>query len=89
MNANSLNAANSRGVGFTSQRTRDRMVTRLREQGIVDEAVQLVGGEALVVGHPLEAVLRRLRALRLAEGETDTLRVNLARGFLDLGKGRL
>ena len=39
MNANSLNAANSRGVGFTSQRTRDRMVTRLREQGIVDEAV--------------------------------------------------
>ena len=39
MNANSLNAANSRGVGFTSQRTRDRMVTRLREQGLVDEAV--------------------------------------------------
>ena len=39
MNANSLNPANSRGVGFTSQRTRDRMVTRLREQGIVDEAV--------------------------------------------------
>jgi len=39
VNANSLNPANSRGVGFTSQRTRDRMVTRLREQGIVDEAV--------------------------------------------------
>ena len=39
MNANSLNPANSRGVGFTSQRTRDRMVTRLREQGLVDEAV--------------------------------------------------
>ena len=39
MNANSLNPASSRGVGFTSQRTRDRMVTRLREQGIVDEAV--------------------------------------------------
>jgi hypothetical protein len=33
--------------------------------------------------------LRRLRALRLAEGETDVLQVNLARGFLDLGKGRL
>lgn len=39
MNASSLNPASSRGVGFTSQRTRDRMVTRLREQGIVDEAV--------------------------------------------------
>jgi acyl-CoA dehydrogenase len=56
---------------------------------LVDMAVQLVGGEALVTGHPLEAALRRLRALRLAEGETDVLQVNLARGHLDLGKGRL
>lgn len=56
---------------------------------LVDTAVQLVGGEALVVGHPLEHTLRRLRALRLAEGESDTLRINLARGHLDLGRGRL
>jgi alkylation response protein AidB-like acyl-CoA dehydrogenase len=56
---------------------------------LVDMAVQLVGGEALVVGHPLEHTLRRLRTWRLAEGESDTLRVNLARGHLDLGKGRL
>lgn len=56
---------------------------------LVDTSVQLVGGEALVVGHPLEHTLRRLRALRLAEGESDTLRVNLARGHLDLGRGRL
>lgn len=56
---------------------------------VVDAAIQLVGGEALVVGHPLEAVMRRLRALRLAEGETDTLRVNVARGHLDLGKGTI
>ena len=56
---------------------------------LIDTAVQLVGGEALVLGHPLEHTLRRLRTLRLAEGETDTLRVNLARGHLDLGKGRL
>jgi acyl-CoA dehydrogenase len=56
---------------------------------LVDMAVQLVGGEALVTGHPLEQALRRLRALRLTEGESDTLRVNVARGHLDLGKGRL
>jgi len=56
---------------------------------LVDMAIQLVGGEALVTGHPLEAALRRLRALRLAEGETDVLQVNLARGRLDLGKGGL
>jgi acyl-CoA dehydrogenase len=55
----------------------------------VDTAIQLIGGEALVDGHPLAGALRRLRALRLAEGETDTLRVNVARGHLDLGKGRL
>jgi len=29
----------TRGIGMTSQRTRDRMVARLREQGIRDEAV--------------------------------------------------
>ncbi len=56
---------------------------------LVDMAVQLVGGEALVTGHPLEQALRRLRALRLTEGESDTLRVNVARGHLDLGRGRL
>jgi acyl-CoA dehydrogenase len=56
---------------------------------IVDVAVQLVGGEALVEGHPLEATLRRLRTLRLAEGESDLLRVNVARGRLDLGQGRI
>ena len=56
---------------------------------IVDVAVQLVGGEALVEGHPLESTLRRLRTLRLAEGESDLLRVNVARGRLDLGQGRI
>ena len=56
---------------------------------IADQAIQLVGGEALVVGHPLEAAYRRLRSLRLAEGESDMLRINLSRGFLDLGKGRI
>ena len=56
---------------------------------LVDLAVQPVGGEALVLGHPLKHALRRLRTLRLAEGETDTLRPHLARGHLDLGKGRL
>lgn len=56
---------------------------------LVDAAIQLVGGEALVEGHPLERAYRRVRSLRLAEGETDTLRVNVARGRLDLDKGRI
>lgn len=56
---------------------------------IVDTAIQLHGGQALVAGHPLEALYRRVRALRLAEGASDVLRLNLARGALDLGKGTL
>ncbi len=56
---------------------------------IVDTAIELHGGEALVVGHPLELLYRRVRAWRLAEGAADVLRLNLARGALDLDKGTL
>ena len=56
---------------------------------VVDTAIQLVGGRALTVGHPLETLYRRVRAMRLAEGASDVLRLNLARGRLDLGKGRI
>lgn len=55
----------------------------------VDTAIQLVGGGALVVGHPLEALYRQVRSLRLAEGASDVLRLNLARGALELSKGRI
>lgn len=34
-----MTASRARGIGFTSQRTRDRMVARLREKGIRDEVV--------------------------------------------------
>ncbi|MCP5178601.1 MAG: acyl-CoA dehydrogenase family protein [Pseudomonadales bacterium] len=56
---------------------------------VVDTAIQLVGGQALVVGHPLEALYRQIRVLRLAEGASDVLRLNLVRGDLELGKGVL
>jgi len=56
---------------------------------VVDIAIQLVGGNALVTGHPLESLYREIRSLRLAEGASDVLRLNLVRGDLDLGKGRL
>jgi acyl-CoA dehydrogenase len=56
---------------------------------VVDTAMQLVGGKALTVGHPLERLYREVRALRMAEGASDVLRLNLARGSLDLNKGVL
>jgi alkylation response protein AidB-like acyl-CoA dehydrogenase len=56
---------------------------------VVDAAMQLVGGKALIIGHPLERLSREVRALRIAEGASDVLRLNLARGSLDLNKGVL
>ena len=56
---------------------------------IVDEAIQLVGGQALTDAHPLSRILREVRALRLAEGPTDILSINVARGRLDLDAGRI
>lgn len=56
---------------------------------IVDTAIQLEGGAALVEDHPLAELYRRVRSLRLAEGGSDVLRLNLARGKLELDKGRL
>ncbi len=56
---------------------------------VIDTAMQLVGGEALPVGHPLERLYREVRALRIAEGSNDVLRLGLARGALDLDKGVL
>ena len=56
---------------------------------VVDTAIQLVGGIALRTGHPLEELYRRIRTLRLAEGASDILRINMAKGRLDLQKGRI
>ena len=56
---------------------------------VVDTAVQLVGGSALITGHPLEHLYRKVRSMRLIEGANDLLRLNLTKGFFDLGKGSL
>ncbi|MAR28288.1 MAG: hypothetical protein CMD51_01940 [Gammaproteobacteria bacterium] len=55
----------------------------------VDTAIQLVGGGALVDDHPLALLYRKVRAWRLAEGASDVLRLNIGRGILELGKGRI
>lgn len=56
---------------------------------IIDSAIQLVGGKALTVGDPLERLYREARAMRFTEGASDVLRLNIARGKLELGKGEL
>jgi acyl-CoA dehydrogenase len=56
---------------------------------IVDRAIQLFGGTALVEDHPLAILYRRVRGWRLAEGATDVLKLNIGRGILELDKGRI
>jgi len=55
----------------------------------VDTAIQLVGGGALIDDHPLAILYKKVRAWRLAEGASDVLRLNIGRGILELGKGRV
>jgi len=56
---------------------------------IVDTAIQLVGGGALVEDHPLARLYKHVRAWRLAEGASDVMRLNIGRGILELNKGRI
>lgn len=49
---------------------------------IVDRAMQLTGGAAVVEGHPLARLYRLVRAWRIAEGTTEVLRLGIARSLL-------
>jgi alkylation response protein AidB-like acyl-CoA dehydrogenase len=49
---------------------------------IVDRAIQLTGGAAVVEGHPLARLYRQVRGWRIAEGTTEILRLTVARGLL-------
>jgi alkylation response protein AidB-like acyl-CoA dehydrogenase len=49
---------------------------------ILDRAMQLSGGAAVVEGHPLARLYRRIRAWRIAEGTTEILRLTVARRLL-------
>ena len=50
---------------------------------VVDQAIQLAGGQALIQGHPLEALYRQVRSWRLAEGASDLLRLNIVKGLIE------
>jgi acyl-CoA dehydrogenase len=56
---------------------------------LVDTAIQLAGGQALIIGHPLARLYTEVRSWRIAEGPSDVLRLNLARGRIEFNSGRL
>jgi alkylation response protein AidB-like acyl-CoA dehydrogenase len=49
---------------------------------IVDRAMQLTGGAAVVEDHPLARLYKQVRSWRIAEGTTEILRLTIARGLL-------
>lgn len=55
-------------------------------QRVIDSAVQLHGGDGVRTGHPVEALYREIRALRIYEGASDVQKVVIARSvLLDIG----
>jgi acyl-CoA dehydrogenase len=52
-------------------------------QRVVDEAVQIVGGRAVLMGHAIERLYRSVRALRIYEGATDIQRLIVAAAVID------
>jgi len=54
-------------------------------QRIVDEAVQILGGEGVLAAHPVDRLYRAVRALRIYEGATDIQRLVIAGQLLKEG----
>jgi acyl-CoA dehydrogenase len=51
-------------------------------QEVIDAAVQVHGGDGVRSGHPVEALYREIRALRIYEGASDVQKVIIARAEL-------
>jgi acyl-CoA dehydrogenase len=51
-------------------------------QGVIDDAVQILGGLGVMRGHPVERLYREVRALRIYEGATEVQKMIIARELL-------
>jgi len=56
-------------------------------QKVIDQAVQLFGGEGVRSGNKVESLYREIRALRIYEGASDIQRIIIARQTLSAHKG--
>jgi alkylation response protein AidB-like acyl-CoA dehydrogenase len=52
-------------------------------QRVVDESIQIIGGGAVLLGHPVERLYRSVRALRIYEGATDIQRLIVAGAVIE------
>jgi acyl-CoA dehydrogenase len=67
--------------------TREAAMAKLfateRAQAVIDQAVQLHGGDGVRKGHVIERLYREIRALRIYEGASDVQKVVIARQALN------
>jgi alkylation response protein AidB-like acyl-CoA dehydrogenase len=94
-----MDLAAARGAGYAAARrvesgadaeveiTMAKVLATEAVARVVDRAIQLSGGAAVVERHPLARLYRRIRAWRIAEGTTEVLRLSIARGLLARRRG--
>jgi acyl-CoA dehydrogenase len=56
-------------------------------QRVIDAAVQVHGGDGVRAGHPVEALYREIRALRIYEGASEVQKIIIARSVLSYNAG--
>ena len=74
------------GKGFTQKSSMAKLFATEAAQRIIDRALQIHGGQGVVVGNPVEQLYRDVRALRIYEGTSEIQRLIIARGLLQNSK---
>ena len=66
----------------TKEAAMAKMFATEAAQKVIDDAVQICGGLGVMRGHPVEALYREVRALRIYEGATEVQKLIIARELL-------
>ncbi len=73
----------SRGGRVTREASMAKLYATEAAQAVIDEAVQIFGGEGVVAGAPVERLYREIRALRIYEGTSEIQRLVIAAKTLE------
>jgi acyl-CoA dehydrogenase len=71
-----------RKARMTREAAMAKMQATAAAQSVVDDAVQILGGLAVMRGHPVERLYREVRALRIYEAATEVQKLIIARELL-------
>ncbi|MDP6559034.1 MAG: acyl-CoA dehydrogenase family protein [Candidatus Binatia bacterium] len=68
--------------GLTQKSSMAKLFATEAAQRIIDQALQIHGGQGVVSGNPVERLYRDVRALRIYEGTSEIQKLIIARGLL-------